>query len=79
MNIPADLPSINDGGEDGEEKEAKWEERATILAKGNPLGQSGTLTGEPPTAAMAGLGLGSDTNEGAKSSGGTIHDGKGDV
>lgn len=35
--MPSDLPSIIDGaGEDGEEKEAMWEERATRLARGNP-------------------------------------------
>lgn len=33
--IPEDLPSIEDGAIGSEEKEAKWEERATILAKGN--------------------------------------------
>lgn len=41
VNVPSDLPSISDGvgeGEDGEEKEAAWEERATRLARGNPLG-----------------------------------------
>jgi len=35
--IPEDLPSIEDGAIGSEEKEAKWEERATILAKENPI------------------------------------------
>ena len=34
--IPEDLPTIDDRGIRSEEKEAKWEERATILAKENP-------------------------------------------
>ena len=36
VNIPADLPNIDDTNEGQEEKEAQWEERATILAKENP-------------------------------------------
>ena len=35
-NIPEDLPAIEDGPGWSEEREAKWEERATILAKENP-------------------------------------------
>ncbi|KAK4697603.1 uncharacterized protein P7C71_g496, partial [Lecanoromycetidae sp. Uapishka_2] len=36
INIPTDLPDIQDVAIEGEEKEARWEERATILAKQNP-------------------------------------------
>ena len=36
VNVPADLPDIQDVAVQGEEKEAQWEERATMLAKGNP-------------------------------------------
>jgi len=36
INVPTDLPDIQDLSIEGEEKEAKWEERATILAKQNP-------------------------------------------
>ena len=36
-NIPEDLPAIEGAPEGSEEREAKWEERATILAKENPL------------------------------------------
>ena len=35
MNIPADLPDIKDLSIGAEDKEAKWEERATILANSN--------------------------------------------
>ncbi|KAL8916837.1 MAG: hypothetical protein Q9208_008324 [Pyrenodesmia sp. 3 TL-2023] len=35
-NIPSDLPIINDDVGDSEEKEAQWENRATILAQENP-------------------------------------------
>ena len=34
--VPEDLPPIEDGATGSEEKEAQWEERATILAKENP-------------------------------------------
>lgn len=34
--IPEDLPVIENAPDGSEEKEAKWEERATILAKENP-------------------------------------------
>ena len=33
--IPAGLPAIEDATDGSEEKEARWEERATILAQGN--------------------------------------------
>lgn len=34
INVPADLPNIDDTA-DGGEKEAQWEKRATMLANGN--------------------------------------------
>lgn len=36
VNVPPDLPSVNDSKERREENEALWEERATILARENP-------------------------------------------
>ncbi|KAL2037684.1 hypothetical protein N7G274_009629 [Stereocaulon virgatum] len=36
INVPADLPDIKDLSLEGEEKEAQWEERATILAQVRP-------------------------------------------
>lgn len=34
--MPKDLPTISDSGEKGgKDEQAKWEERATILARGN--------------------------------------------
>lgn len=37
MNLPADLPQIDeDGGVDKQEQEAQWEKRATVLVQGNP-------------------------------------------
>ena len=47
-NVPADLPQIDDIHEDNE-KEAKWEERATILAKGNPNLKSATMLDDHPS------------------------------
>lgn len=56
VNLPADLPSIddtyNDSG-DRQEKEAKWEERATMLASKSPVTAS-----RPPTSGMEGLSIG---------------------
>ena len=49
VNIPADLPTITDPyseAGDKQEKEAKWEERATILARENAHSR-------PPTAEMS--------------------------
>jgi len=51
VNIPTDLPNIDDTNKGQEEKEAQWEERATILAKENPnLKHNGPdgLTGTRP-------------------------------
>ena len=36
-NVPGDLPVISDEIGDSEEKEAQWENRATILAQENPV------------------------------------------
>lgn len=60
-NLPADLPDIDDvGDEEDAEKEAKWEKRATLLAMGNL--SSGTISSQPttvPTAETIALGAGS--------------------
>ncbi|KAI4136829.1 MAG: hypothetical protein LQ341_005422 [Variospora aurantia] len=37
INIPSDLPAISDAVGESEEKEAQWENRATILAQENPV------------------------------------------
>ncbi|KAI9713314.1 MAG: hypothetical protein M1812_006673 [Candelaria pacifica] len=43
VNLPNDLPSINDGvAEESDEQQAKWEKRATLLAKNNPSSRPGT-------------------------------------
>ncbi|KAL8832137.1 MAG: hypothetical protein Q9191_000459 [Dirinaria sp. TL-2023a] len=63
-NIPEDLPAIEGNLDGSEEREAKWEERATILAKESPitnhptaaardqtvLGSRGNSEGRPPLA-----------------------------
>lgn len=69
VNVPSDLPSISDGvGEDGEEKEAMWEERATRLARGNPLG-----LGREGASKGGGVGVGGDgAGEGGVGGGGDV-------
>ena len=64
VNVPTDLPGIEDNVDGSEDREAKWEERATILAKANPNTRPGATPDEPPTtaAAMAELSLGYDWN-----------------
>lgn len=47
VNVPMDLPDIQDVAVQGEEKQAQWEERATILAKGNPNNRPVSLDGQP--------------------------------
>lgn len=52
VNVPPDLPSIDDDANEGsEEKEARWEERATILAKENPNLKQSTSHNDLGTAA----------------------------
>lgn len=50
VNIPTNLPDIADVAVQGEEKEAQWEVRATILAKENPnvrsVWENGSLSAE---------------------------------
>ncbi|MCJ1466106.1 hypothetical protein MMC07_004725 [Pseudocyphellaria aurata] len=43
-NVPSDLPIIKDGGDGGEDGEAMWEERATLLAQKNPNTRSRSST-----------------------------------
>lgn len=63
VNVPADLPAIPDAyKEDGDqqEKEAKWEERATRLVNkdgSTPVSRSGSIP--PPTEDMSRMRLGS--------------------
>ena len=47
VNVPTDLPDIQDVAIEGEEKEAQWEERATMLAKANPNNRPVSLDGQP--------------------------------
>ena len=50
VNVPLDLPDIQDVGVHGEDREAQWEERATILARENPNNRPMTLgMGSRPT------------------------------
>ena len=44
VNVPPDLPSIDAGTEGDEDREARWEQRATILAKENPNLKHGVLS-----------------------------------
>lgn len=56
VNLPADLPTIDDAyheSGDRQEKEAKWEERATILATKSPI-----IAARPPTSDLEHLGIG---------------------
>ncbi|KIW99617.1 uncharacterized protein Z518_11030 [Rhinocladiella mackenziei CBS 650.93] len=49
VNLPSDLPAIEDAyieSGDRQEKEAKWEERATILASKSPVIPARPLTGD---------------------------------
>jgi hypothetical protein len=50
VNIPANLPEIEGAAVKSEENQAEWENRATLLAKGNALSRttSPTDTGRAP-------------------------------
>jgi hypothetical protein len=79
VNIPSDLPSINDGSDenDGEEKEAKWEKRATLLAKGNP--QGGVTILGPETAGLDENRVSVGDGRRSRSRSASVSDKKGDV
>ena len=64
VNIPTDLPDIENINESGEEKEAEWEKRATILATGNPIAKPGATSTKPPTAAAVEARLNENGNQG---------------
>ena len=44
VNVPENLPTIEVAVAKTEEDEARWEKRATLLAKGNAISRSGTST-----------------------------------
>ena len=80
VNVPIDLPDIEDDGTRNEEKEAQWEERATILAKGNPNVHPRPIPDEAPTNAMVDLSLQHDKLEGHRPTlSRTVSDAQGDV
>ncbi|GME49097.1 hypothetical protein GTA08_BOTSDO13394 [Neofusicoccum parvum] len=43
VNLPSDLPAVDEGVARNAEHEAQWEKRATILAKGTLISKSGNL------------------------------------
>lgn len=52
INVPANLPEIEKLAVDGEEEQAQWEQRATILAKGNPNPRPRSQDGHRPNPAI---------------------------
>ena len=79
VNVPSDLPSINDGNDefDGEEREADWEKRATLLAKGNPQGAAPISVTE--TSKLDEKGVSSGNSGRSRSRSRSVSDKKGDV
>lgn len=83
-NIPSDLPTISDSGEKGDKDEqAKWEERATILARKN-RSRASTVSSTPNAASggtSSGWQTGLDTQEIARPpvGGRNVSDEQGDV
>lgn len=76
-NIPVDLANISDGIADPTEREARWEERATILAKENP--NSRTASPAPPTERLEGMSIGAPSTQRRGSIARSISDAEGDV
>ncbi|KEF52848.1 uncharacterized protein A1O9_11265 [Exophiala aquamarina CBS 119918] len=73
VNLPSDLPSIDDAyheSGDRQDKEARWEQRATILASKSPI--IGAL---PPTSDMESLSIGAPPSPRPRS----VNDPEGDV
>lgn len=75
VNLPSDLPTIEDtftASGDRQEAEAKWEERATILASKSPI-----IPTKAPTGDMENLNL--DSGRQSPSRPPSINDPKGDI
>ena len=80
VNVPTDLPDIENINEAGEEKEAEWEKRATILATGNPIAKPGATPTKPPTTAAVEAQLLEKGSQGNRPSvNRSISDARGDV
>ena len=80
INIPIDLPKIDDSTGGREESEAQWEKRATILAKENPNLRSSTPPEGIPVAALGELLVSEARSNGPPQIGKRyISDAKGDV
>lgn len=75
--IPADLPQIDDGAGDAQDREAQWEKRATVLVQ-NPRFGGGLLPSSPFCDQGSGSSFGSGTRS-RSSSQGPIADQNGDV
>jgi hypothetical protein len=71
VNVPENLPTIEVAVAKNEEDEAKWEKRATMLARGNTISRSGNTT--PNTE------LPNPMSAEGRSRGKTIGDASGDV
>ncbi|MCJ1226224.1 hypothetical protein MMC12_002874 [Toensbergia leucococca] len=79
-NVPFDLPSIAPGSDGSDDKEAQWEERATLLARGNPHGLPGGANADlPPTTALRELSLEEDGNGTRPKMARSVSDAQGDV
>lgn len=71
VNLPADLPQIHDDqGSSKQEREAQWEQRATVLVQQNPqFAHSGSsLPGRQGEGEALGLGLGLEPQARSRSS-----------
>ena len=80
VNVPTGLPTIGDDRQGGEENEAQWEKRATILAKGNPNIRVAAHPDAPVTAATVVLDLEREEQSGEPSAKiGHVSDAQGDV
>lgn len=78
-NIPADLPVINDGDDENEDKEAKWEERATILAQQNAATRSRSGTLEDAKLGASKIARAQENNKSRPTSVINLSDAQGDV
>lgn len=78
-NVPSDLPTIEDAyneSGDREVKEAKWEERATMLATNAPVSP---VTGVAPTSAFESMTLSAEDKSRSSSRARSISDAQGDA
>ncbi|KAL1993271.1 hypothetical protein VTN49DRAFT_3220 [Thermomyces lanuginosus] len=79
VNVPADLPQIPNECADDEEREARWEQRATTLIQSNPRISPSPSRGRAPSRSQQTPGYLEEPRRGRSRSNSRVNDPEGDV